>query len=53
MPVPDLPHRLDHLGLDLFAKQHLAFFEDLGDVRTQLARLRIDDLKFSSIPSVN
>src|SRR6185369_14820975 len=39
-------HRLDHLGLDLFAQQHLAFFEYLGDVRAQLARLRIDDLKF-------
>ena len=41
----DFHHRLDHLGLDLLAEQHLAFFEDLGDVRTQLACLWIDDLK--------
>src|ERR1043165_4014844 len=43
---PDLDHRLNHFRLDLLAQQHLAFFEDLGDVRTEFARLRIDDLKF-------
>src|SRR5690349_8255577 len=43
---PDLDHRLNHFRLDLLAEQHLAFLEDLGDVRTQFARLRIDDLKF-------
>ena len=41
----DLDHRLDHLGLDLFAENHLPFVEKLRNVRTQLARLRIDDLK--------
>jgi hypothetical protein len=35
-----------HLGLDLFLQGHGAFTEDLLDVRTQLARFRIDDLKF-------
>src|SRR5690349_24982979 len=39
-------HRLDHFRLDLFAEKHLAFFEYLGDVRAQLARLRINYLKF-------
>src|SRR5215216_305680 len=39
-------HRLDHLGLDLLAQQHLAFFEDLRDMRAQFARLWINDLKF-------
>src|SRR5207253_1683047 len=42
----DFDLRLDHFRLDLLAKQHAAFFENLGDVRTQLARLWIDDLKF-------
>ena len=41
----DLDLRLDHLGLDLLAEQHLALFEHLRDVRAQLARLRVDDLK--------
>src|ERR1044072_6492226 len=44
-PRADFYHRLDHLGLDLLAEQHLALVENLGDVRTQLARLRINDLK--------
>src|SRR5215212_1782255 len=42
---PYFHHRLDHLRLDLLAEQHLALFENLGDVRAQFARLRIDDLK--------
>src|SRR5215212_5559686 len=42
---PHFHHRLDHLRLDLLAEQHLALFENLGHVRAQLARLRIDDLK--------
>jgi hypothetical protein len=42
----DLDHRLDHLRLDLLAEEHLPFLKHLRDVRTQLARLRIDDLKF-------
>ena len=29
----DLDHRLDHLGLDLFAEEKFAFFEDLGNMR--------------------
>jgi len=37
--------RLDHLRLDLFAEQHPALVENLRHVRTQLTRLRIDDLK--------
>src|SRR5438132_539006 len=37
--------RLDHLGLDLLAEQHPPLIENLRHVRTQLARLRIDDLK--------
>ena len=41
----DLDHRLDHLWLYLFAEQKLAFFEDLGNMRFQLARFRVDDLK--------
>ncbi len=36
---------LNHLGLDLFAEQHPAFVKKLHDVRLQLARLGIDDLK--------
>src|SRR6266571_404793 len=38
--------RLVHLGLDVFFQNHLAAGEDLLNVRTQLARLRIDDLEF-------
>src|SRR6266404_1508883 len=41
----DLDLRLNHLRLDLLAENHLAFVEELRHVRTQLARLRIDDLK--------
>src|SRR5216683_61738 len=40
-----LNHRLDHLGLNLLAENHLAFVKKLRYVRAQLARLRIDDLK--------
>src|SRR5688572_11389014 len=42
---PDFDHRLNHLGLDLLTKNHLAFIQKLRDVRTQLARYRIDDLE--------
>src|SRR2546426_2637368 len=41
----DLDHRLNHLGLDLLAQQHPAFVEELRDMRAQLTRLWIDDLK--------
>jgi hypothetical protein len=34
----DLDHRLDHLGLDLFAQKQLAFVQYLRNVRFQLAR---------------
>src|SRR5438045_9398422 len=37
--------RLMHLGLDLFLQRHGPFPEDLLDVRTQLACLRVDDLE--------
>src|SRR5262245_50003580 len=42
----DLDLRLDHFRLDLFAQEHAALVENLRHVRPQLARLRIDDLKF-------
>src|SRR2546425_164749 len=42
----DLNHRLDHLRLDLLAEDHLAFFQEFRDVRTQLARFRINNLEF-------
>ena len=42
----ELDHRLVHLGFDLLLEHHLAAFENLLNVRTQLARLRIDDGKF-------
>src|SRR6187397_1509745 len=38
-------HRLDHLWFDLLTEQHLAVFENFRDVRTQLAGMRINDLK--------
>src|ERR1051325_11821084 len=38
-------HRLDHFGLDLLTEQHLAFFQDFRDMRTQLAATRINNLK--------
>src|SRR6185503_1752261 len=38
-------HRLDHFWFDLLTEQHLAVFENFRDVRTQLAGLRIDNLK--------
>ena len=41
-----LDHRLVHLGLDLFLQQNFAAFENFLNVRSQLARLRIDDGKF-------
>src|SRR6266550_346277 len=41
----DLDHGLDHLGLDLLAENHLALFQELGDVRPQFASLRINYLK--------
>ena len=42
----NLDDALVHLGLDLFAQNHLPAFEDLRDIRTQFARFRIDDLVF-------
>src|SRR5688572_22002477 len=39
-------HRLDHLGFDLLAEQHLALFEDLRDMRAQFARGWVNDLEF-------
>src|SRR5438874_4741516 len=41
-----LDHRLVHLGFDLFLEDHLTLRKNLLDVRTQLARFRIDDLEF-------
>src|ERR1044071_4301077 len=38
-------HRLDHFGFDLLTEQHLAFFQDFRDMRTQLAGMRINNLK--------
>ena len=35
-----------HLGFDLLFQHDFAAFEDLLNVRTELARFRIDDLKF-------
>src|SRR5205823_7556185 len=39
-------HRLMHLGLDVLFQNHFAAGKNLLNVRTQLARLRIDDLEF-------
>ncbi len=39
----ELNNRLMHLGLDLLFERNLPAFEDLLDVRPQLARFRIDD----------
>jgi hypothetical protein len=36
---------LVHLGLDLLIQRHLALAENLLNMGTQFARLRIDDLK--------
>src|SRR5690348_5926544 len=38
-------HRLDHFRFDLLTEQHLAFFQDFRDMRTQLAGVRINNLK--------
>src|SRR5690242_1948494 len=38
-------HRLDHFGLDLLTEQHLAFFQDFRDMRTQFVGMRINNLK--------
>src|SRR2546428_565928 len=42
----DFDHRFMHLALDLVLQPLLSFGEHLLDVRFQLARLRVDDLKF-------
>ena len=42
----DFDHRLDHFRFDLLAEQHFAFVENFRNMRTQLARMRIDNLKF-------
>ena len=41
-----LDDRLMHLRLDAFFQKHFAVGQNLLNVRAQLARLRIDDLKF-------
>ena len=41
-----LDDRLMHLRFDALFQKHLAVRQNLLDVRTQLARLRIDDLEF-------
>src|SRR6185503_8111640 len=41
----DFDHRLMHLRLYLLAENHAALVHHLGDVRAQLARLGVDDLK--------
>ena len=41
----DLNLRLDHLRLHLLAEDHPALFEYFGEVRAQLTRLRVNDLK--------
>ena len=41
-----LDDRLMHLRFDVLLQKHFAVGQDLLDMRTQLARLRIDDLKF-------
>ena len=42
----DLDDRLMHLALDVIAEGRRARREELGDVRPQLPRGRIDDLEF-------
>jgi hypothetical protein len=42
----DFHSRLVQLGFDLFLQHHFAIGQDLLNVRTQLARLGIDDLQF-------
>ena len=41
-----LDDRLVHLGLDAFFQKHFAVCQNPLNVRAQLTRLRIDDLKF-------
>ena len=41
-----LDDRLVHLGFDLLLQENFAALENFLDVRTQLARLGIDDRKF-------
>ena len=41
--VPKLDDRLVHLGLDLLLERDLSAFENFVNMRTQFARLRIDD----------
>ena len=43
---PEFDDRLVHLRLDLLVQCHRAGAENLLNVRTQFARLRIDDLEF-------
>src|SRR5690349_17545668 len=38
-------HRLDHFRFDLLTEQHLALFQNFRDMRTQLAGVRINNLK--------
>ena len=38
-------YQLDHFGFDLLTEQHLAFFQDFRDMRTQLTGMRINNLK--------
>src|SRR5438477_3351421 len=42
----ELDHRLMHLRLNVLFQNHFAAGENLLNVRTQLARFRIDDLEF-------
>src|SRR6516162_6307671 len=42
----ELDHGLVHLGFDLLFEHDLAALENLLNVRTQLARLRIDNREF-------
>ena len=41
-----LDHRLVHFGFDLLLEDDFAAFENFLNVRTQLARLRIDNREF-------
>src|SRR5450755_2420269 len=43
---PQFDDRLMHLRLDVLFQDHLAVRENFLNVRAQLTRLRIDDLKF-------
>src|SRR6185503_134962 len=44
-PGAHFDHRLDHFRFDLLTEQHLAFFQDFRDMRTQFACMRINNLK--------